>query len=120
MGLQSRREDCERAWNSKILVVQDEVSLVPAMVQNMLLYRSMRSRQTAHALEHEKYGERNELMGHMPIYLVEGDFLQIKPPKEISIADDLQALKQARREVHPEHRIAQEAILEIPDVIQLT
>ena len=65
------------------------------MVENMLLYRSMRSRQNEHQLRPESYGNVNELMGHMPIVLVAGDFLQIKPAKEISIADDLDALRQA-------------------------
>ena len=59
-------------------------------------------------------------MGHMPIVLVAGDFLQIKPAKDISIADDLDALRQAGAVVHPEHHTAQDAILGIPDVIHLT
>ena len=59
-------------------------------------------------------------MGHMPILLVAGDFLQIKPAKEISIADDLDALRQAGAAIHPEHHTAQDAILGIADVIHLT
>ena len=59
-------------------------------------------------------------MGHMPILLVAGDFLQIKPAKEISIADDLDALPQAGRAVHPEHHTGQAAILGIVDVVHLT
>ena len=46
--------------------------------------------------------------------------MQIKPAKEISIADDLDALRQAGTAVHPEHRAAQGAILGIADVIHLT
>ena len=63
MSLATRRKDCERTWNPKILVVQDEVSLFPAMVENMLLYRTMRSRQVEHELPHERYGDVGELMG---------------------------------------------------------
>ena len=59
-------------------------------------------------------------MGHVPILLVAGDFLQIKPAREISIADDSDALRQAGRAVHPEHHTAQDAILGIADVIHLT
>ena len=84
-----------------MLVVQDEISLFPAMVENMLLYRSMQSRQNEHQLQSESYGQVSQLMGHMPILLVAGDFLQIKPAKEISIADDLDALRQAGTAVHP-------------------
>ena len=95
MASGTKRKHCERTWNPKILVVQDEVSLFPAMVENMLLYRSMRSRQNQHELRPESYGDRGQLMGHIPILLVAGDFLQIKPAREISIADDLDALRQA-------------------------
>ena len=90
------------------------------MVENVLLYRSMRSRQNQYQLSDASYGEKGQLMGHMPIALVAGDFLQIKPVKEISIADDLDALRKAKKPVHPEHHTAQEAILGIADVIHLT
>ena len=59
-------------------------------------------------------------MGRVPILLVAGDFLQIKPAKEILIADDLGALRQAGTAVHPEHHTAQDATLGIADVIHLT
>ena len=102
------------------MVVQDEVSLFPALVENMLLYRCMRSRQEEHKLDPDKYGDVGQLMGHMPILLVAGDFLQIKPAREIAIADDLEALGNTSTIVHPEHHTAQEAILGIADVIHLT
>ena len=81
MALATIRKDCERTWNPKILVVQDEVSLFPAMVENMLLYRSMRSRKNEHQLRPESYGDVSQFMGHVPILLVTGDFLQIKPKR---------------------------------------
>ena len=90
------------------------------MVENMLLYRSMRSRQNEHQLRPEGYGDVNQLMAHVPILLVAGDFLQIKHAKEISITDDLDALRQAGTAVHPEHQTAQDAIWGIADVIHLT
>ena len=46
-----------------------------------------------------------------------GEFLQNKPAKEISLADDLYALRQTGKVVHPEHHIAQDAILGIADAI---
>jgi hypothetical protein len=120
MGLKTKRKYLERTWKPKILAVQDEVSLFPAMVQNMLFYRSMRSRQNEHGLRPEKYGDVGELMGHIPILLIAGDFLQIKPAREISLADDLDALRRAGKRIHPEHHTAQDAILGIADVIHLT
>ena len=120
LGLKGQRNKMEKAWRNKILLVEDEVSLFPAMVQNMLLHRCMRSRQRAHGLNDKIYGETGELFGHMPIVLISGDFLQIKPAKEISLADDMEALAAKGRQVHPEHEKAQEAILGIHDVIHLT
>ena len=90
------------------------------MVENMLLYGSMRSRQNERQLRPESYGDVGQLMGHVPILLVAGDFLQIKPAKESSVADDLYALRQAGRAVPPEHHTAQDAILGIVDIIHLT
>ena len=101
-------------------MVQGEISLFPAMVENMLLYISMHCIQIEHQLRPESYGDVRQLMGHMPIVLVAGDFLQIKPVREISIADDLDALRQAHTKVHPEYHTAQEAIWRIADVIHLT
>lgn len=120
MAVATKRKHCERIWNANSLVVQDEISLCPVMVDNMLLYRAMQSRQNEHQLRPESYGEVGQLMGHVPILLVAGGFLQIKPAKEISIADDLDALRQAGKAVHPEHHTAQDATLGIADVIHLT
>ena len=80
----------------------------------------MRNRQNGHQLRPESYGDVTQLMGHTPILLLAGDVLQTNPPKEISIADDLDALRQAGAAVHPEHHTAQDAILGIADVIHLT
>ena len=71
-------------------------------------------------LQPHEYGEVGQLFGHMPIVLVAGDFLQIKPANAVSLADDLDALRAAGRNIHPEHTTAQEAILSIEDVIHLT
>ena len=52
--------------------------------------------------------------------IIDNEKMQIKPANEISIADDLDALRQAGRTIHPEHHTAQDAILGIADVIHLT
>ena len=87
----------------------------------MLLYRSMRARQNAYHLQPEDYGSlrADGLFGHMPIVVIAGDFLQIKPAADISIAEDYEALPKAGRKIHDEHDVAQRAILNIPDVIHL-
>ena len=120
LALRSKAERCQKKWAPKVLLIEDEVSLFPAMVQNMLLFRGMKSRQNIYDLRAEEYNTQGNLFGHMPIVIVAGDFLQIKPAKEISLADDLDALKEAGKKIHPEHSAAQDAILEIQDVIELT
>ena len=89
LALKTKEEEMKRRWQPKILVVQDEISLVPAAVENMMLYRSMRARQDE-GLDPPSYAQPGELMGHIPILLIAGDFLQIKPANEISLADDLE------------------------------
>ena len=120
MGLNKKAESCKKKWVPKVLVIEDEVSLFPAMVQNMVLYRVTKSREEAHHLSIEDYNRQGHLFGHMPIVIIAGDFLQIKPPKEISVADDLDALRRGSRPIHPEHTAAQQAILDIQDVIEFT
>ena len=120
MSLKSKQKELEQKWRPKILFIEDEIGLIPAMVQNMLLYRTMRARQNLYELEPASYGEKHSLFGHMPIILLAGDFLQIKPACDISLADDLDAVRTSGKKVHPEHTTAQEAILEnIEDVIHL-
>ena len=106
-------------WRAKILLVEDEAGLYPALVQNMLLYRSMRTRQQVdHCIKPEKYYEEGHLFGGVPIVIIAGDFLQIKPVNDLSVADDFEALDGTRRKVHPEHYNAKNAILDIKEGIE--
>ena len=45
LALKTKEQEMKQRWQPKILVIQDEISLVPAAVENMMLYRSMRARQ---------------------------------------------------------------------------
>ena len=101
------------------MLIQDEISLVPAAVENMMLYRSMRARQDE-GLDLGSYFHAGELMGHIPILLIAGDFLQIKPANEISLADSLEELVRKRPDkVQTEHYAAQAALMSIETVIHL-
>ena len=109
----------KRRWQPKILVIQDEISLVPAAVENMMLYRSMRARQDE-GLDPPSYAQPGELMGHIPILLIAGDFLHIKPANEISLADSLEELvRKAPHRVQSEHYASQSAVMSIETVIRL-
>ena len=101
------------------MLIQEEINLVPAAVENMLLYRSMRTRQDE-GLEPVSYFHAGELMGHIPILLIAGDFLQIKPANEISLADSLEELVRKRPDkVQTEHYAAQAALISIETVLHL-
>ena len=85
----------------------------------MMLYRSMRARQDE-GLDPGSYFHAGELMGRIPILLIAGDFLQIKPANEISLADNLEELVRKRPDkVQTEHYAAQAALMSIETVIHL-
>ena len=59
-------------------------------------------------------------LGRIPILLIAGDFLQIKPANEISLADNLEELVRKRPDkVQTEHYAAQAALMSIETVIHL-
>ena len=118
LALKTKEQETKQRWVPKIWLIQDEISLVPAAVENMMLYRSMRARQDE-GLDPGSYFHAGELMGRIPILLIAGDFLQIKPAKEISLADNLEELVRKRPDkVQTEHYAAQ-AALSIETVIHL-
>ena len=119
LALKTKEQEMKQRWQPKILVIQDEISLVPAAVENMMLYRSMRARQDE-GLDPASYFHPGELMGHIPILLIAGDFLQIKPANEISLADNLEELiRKMPHRVQTEHHAAQAALMTIDTVIHL-
>ena len=119
LALKTKEQEMKQRWVPKILLIQDEISLVPAAVENMMLYRSMRARQDE-GLDPGSYFHAGELMGRIPILLIAGDFLQIKPANEISLADNLEELVRKRPDkVQTEHYAAQAALMSIETVIHL-
>ena len=119
LALKSKEQEMKQRWLPKILLIQDAISLVPAAVENMMLYRSMRARQEA-GLDPLKYFHKaGNLMGRMPILLIAGDFLQIRPAKEISLADMQVFLRKSPNRLQTERSAAQEAVKSIETVIHL-
>ena len=72
----------QKRWLPKLLLIQDEIGLVPALVENMMLYRSMRARQDL-GLNPADYTQHQKLFGCMPIVLIAGDFMQIRSQRHI-------------------------------------
>ena len=117
--LKTKEQEMKQRWVPKILLIQNEISLVPAAVENMMLYRSTRARQDE-GLDPGSYFHTGELMGRIPILLIAGDFLQIKPANEISLADNLEELVRKRPDkAQTEHYAAQAALMSIETVIHL-
>ena len=118
-ALKTKEHEMKQRWRPKILLIQDEINLVPAALENMMLYRSMRARQDE-GLDPGSYFHAGELMGHIPILLIAGDFLQIKPTNQISLADSLEELVRKRPDkVQTEHYAAQAALMSMETMIHL-
>ena len=105
---------------SKPLLIQDEISLVPCLVENMMLYRTMQAKQGP-GLKLEEYTRPLCLFGRMPIVLIAGDFMKIRPVNDLSLVDDLQAIaeKGCKRQVLAEHFGAHDAVMSINTAIHL-
>ena len=63
MKLNLKQKEMEHRWQPKILLVEDEAGLFPAMVQNMLLFRSMKGREISTSLTRLTMGSRNTSSG---------------------------------------------------------
>ena len=119
LGLKTREAEMKKRWMTKLLLIQDEISLVPCLVENMMLYRSMRARQDL-GLDPAVYAKPQQLFGCMPIVLIAGDFMQIRPCNELSLGDDLDAIaRKGQRQVLAEHFGARDAVMSITSVVHL-
>ena len=85
-------------WGNNMLLVNEEVSMMPAEAINMEMFRAAHGRRVRFQVSMEKYAQLQELFGRMPLVLFLGDFLQPKPPKQLSLVDDL--VQKARNGMH--------------------
>ena len=115
----AKKEALTRTWERLMLVILEEVSMMPAEAFNMLLYRSMWGRREHLNLNADEYAFKQHLFGGMPLSLLLIDLLQLKPPKQISLADDLIAKAQQGNVVSVEAQTAVSAFRGIDVVIEL-
>ena len=115
----AKQEALIRTWKRLMLVILEEVSMMPAEAFNMLLYRSMWGRRQHLNLNADEYALRQHLFGGMPLSLLLIDMLQLKPPKQISLADDLIAKARQGSVVSVEAQTAVNAFRGIDIVIEL-
>ena len=67
----------------------------------------------------DEYDDLRQLFGRMYITLLLGDFLQLKPPRQISLADDLIAKARLGQNVSVEAQTACDAFKRIDNIIEL-
>ena len=85
----NKREFLTHTWSNKRVIINDDIYRSPAEVINMQMYRSMLGRKEDWALEPDDYHNLKVFLGRMPIVVMLGDFLQLKPPRQLSLVDDL-------------------------------
>ena len=106
-------------WSNKVLLVNEEVSMMPAEALNMEMYRAMWGRREQFGVNVDEYAQQCTLFGRMPLVVFLGDFLQLKPPKQISLADDLFEKARQGSVVSVEAQTACEAFRGVNTVIEL-
>ena len=106
-------------WSNKVLLINEEVSMTPAEALNMEMYRSMWGRHEQFGGNIDEYAQLNALFGRMPLVVFLGDFLQLKPPKQISLVDDLVAKAREGYVVSVEAQTACDAFRAVDTVIEL-
>ena len=93
--------------------------MMPAEAINMDMYRAMWGRHEQLSVQPDECAQLRHLFDRMPLAVFLGDFLQLKPPKSISLADDLIARARQGQEVSVEAQAACEAFEGISNVIEL-
>ena len=93
--------------------------MMPAEALNVEMYRAMWGRQEQFSVSPDEYADLRQLFGRLPLALFLGDFLQLKPPKQISLADDLFARARLGRSVSVEAQTACTAFHNIEHVVEL-
>ncbi len=115
----AKKEALMRTWSNKVFLVNEEVSMMPAEALNMEMYRAMWGRHEQCNVNVDEYAELRHLFGRMPLVVFLGDLLQLKPPRQISIADDLLEKARQGKVVSVEAQTACDMFRSIDIVIEL-
>ncbi|CAE7839254.1 PIF7 [Symbiodinium sp. CCMP2592] len=119
----SKEKALRTMWQSCRVLILEEISMVAAMLYNMLDYRSMLGRRLSHDVNPQTYTRIGRVFGRVPIVLHLGDFLQLRPTAQLSLLDDLKARDEDGRLLHsdvpPEVQHAQQVFANIQDVFEL-
>jgi len=119
MAPKERIDALTSTWENKVFLVNEEVSMMPAEAINMEMFRAAHGRRVKFQLNMDNYARTQELFGRMPLTLFLGDFLQLKPPKQLSLVDDLVQKARDGKSVSVEAQAAVDAFRDIDVVIEL-
>ena len=114
---QDRKSALERRWNHLKALIIEEVSMVSPNLYNMLLYRGFHGRREKFEVPERDYMTPKGAFGRMPLVIMLGDFLQLKPTGSgISLLSDLGAMESAGGDDGPpaEHQQAMKFFCQTP------
>ena len=116
----AKKSALQRMWNSRRLLVLEEISMVSATLYNMLLFRSFLGRAETWEVQEVDYGHLAGAFGRMPIVIHLGDFLQLTPTAGISLLADLRAMEASdMRDVPAEFQEAMNLFCRTPFCFEL-
>ena len=113
----------QQRWSTIRVLIIEEISMVSAMLYNMLDYRAMLGRRLIFKVEPHTYTKVGAAFGRTPIVLHLGDFYQLRPTAQLSLIEDLERLDEDGQHVHKdvplEAQHAHDLFAAIPDVFEL-
>ena len=123
MAAGKKEKALEKMWKNVRVLVIEEISMVAAMLYNMLDYRSMLGRRVVFKVDPHTYTKVGCAFGRVPIVLHLGDFFQLRPTAQISLLEDMDRQnadgEYTYRDVPLEVQHAQKLFSQIPDVFEL-
>ena len=124
MAAGSKEQALQKLWSQIRVLVIEEISMVSALLYNMLDFRSMLGRRSMFGVDINNYTKTGCAFGRIPIILHLGDFFQLRPTAQVSLLDDLheqdkETGKYKYVEVPAEVQHAQRLFAKIPDVFEL-
>ena len=123
MAAGSNEKGLQKLWSSVRVLVVEEISMVSALLYNMLDFRAMLGRRLVFGVDPNTYAKTGCAFGRVPIVLHLGDFFQLRPTAQLSLLDDLMAQDEhgnwKHADVPAEVQHAQKVFAQIPDVFEL-
>ena len=123
MAAGSNEKGLQKLWSSMRVLVVEEISMVSALLYNMLDFRAMLGRRLVFGVDPNTYAKTGCAFGRVPIVLHLGDFFQLRPTAQLSLLDDLMAQDEhgnwKHADVPAEVQHAQKVFAQIPDVFEL-